>query len=101
MRLKKKQKDFKKKRKARKSSKGNIKIGSNVEFLDVALYESAIVNIRFKGQKVRELGAVPLSWANKNQMDTKCNSSKGVEKFFVDFKKISIFAKGMVADNST
>lgn len=24
-----------------------------------------------------------------------------VEKFFVDFKKISIFAKGMVADNST
>ena len=32
MRLKKKQKDFKKKRKARKSSKGNIKIGSNVEF---------------------------------------------------------------------
>ena len=85
----------------RKSSKGNIKIGSNVEFLDVALYESAIVNIRFKGQKVRELGAAPLASANKNQMDTKCNSSKGVEKFFVDFKKISIFAKGMVAGNST
>ena len=70
-----------------KKNYGNIKIGSNVEFLDVALYESAIVNIRFKGQKVRELGAAPLAWANKNQMDTKCNSSKGVEKFLLISKK--------------